>query len=193
MTTSGDKKDIAAVAVTGERSNEVDTTLVTVTDTSYEDEEEQPDGGAAAAAAAAVSDLHNIIASPIASTMAALFSSSSPGTGPASETSSPEPEEEGEPSTQQGRNQEQQHFQQNEQKRRRVFHNVGLETWLRAREEWRQRTVATLPPRPTPAEHAQLVRSLKRHSTLRTYELPRKMALSDLINVYQDIWDGTDL
>jgi hypothetical protein len=70
------------------------------------------------------------------------------------------------------------------------FRNCGLETWVRAREEWQQRTVETLPERPTPAEHAQLVRGLTKASTQRTYELPRRMALSDLISVYNDIWDG---
>lgn len=72
----------------------------------------------------------------------------------------------------------------------RRFHNCGLETWLRARKEWNRRTVETLPPKPTPAEYNQLVRGLVKHSTQRTYELPRKMALSDLIDVYTDIWDG---
>lgn len=72
----------------------------------------------------------------------------------------------------------------------RQFHNCGLETWLRTREEWNRRTVENLPPKPTPAEYNQLVRGLVKHSTQRTYELPRKMALSDLIDVYTDIWDG---
>ncbi|KAG7364436.1 hypothetical protein IV203_037638 [Nitzschia inconspicua] len=74
--------------------------------------------------------------------------------------------------------------------RRTKFHNCGLETWLRAREEWQQRTVETLPARSTPAEHVQLVKGLTKASTQRTYELPRPMALSDLISVYQDIWSG---
>lgn len=72
----------------------------------------------------------------------------------------------------------------------RRFHNCGLETWLRAREEWNRRTVEVLPPRPTPAEYNQLVKGLKKHSALRTYELPRRMVLSDLIDVYTDIWEG---
>ena len=71
------------------------------------------------------------------------------------------------------------------------FHNCGMETWLRARSEWNKRTVKDLPPRPTPAEYDQLVRGLKKHSTLRYYELPRQMALSDLIDVYTDIWEGS--
>lgn len=74
--------------------------------------------------------------------------------------------------------------------RQKRFHNVGLETWLRVREEWKQRTVESLPGRPTPAEHSQLVKGLARSSALRTYELPRRMVLSDLISVYNDIWEG---
>lgn len=72
----------------------------------------------------------------------------------------------------------------------RRFHNCGLETWLKVREEWNRRTVETLPPKPTPAEYNQLVRGLVKHIGERTYELPRKMALSDLVDVYNDIWDG---
>ena len=75
----------------------------------------------------------------------------------------------------------------------RRFHNRGLETWMKAREEWKKRTVETLPPKPTPAEYNQLVRGLIKHSAQRTYELPRKMALSDLIDVYNDIWEGQGL
>lgn len=70
------------------------------------------------------------------------------------------------------------------------FHNCGFETWTKSREEWKKRTVETLPPRPTPAEYNQLVKGLTRNSAVRTYELPRRMALSDLIDVYTDIWDG---
>ena len=72
----------------------------------------------------------------------------------------------------------------------KTFHNCGLETWEQTRKEWNRRTVDVLPPKPTPAEHNQLVRGLTKHSCQRTYELPRRMALSDLIDVYTDIWEG---
>jgi hypothetical protein len=65
-----------------------------------------------------------------------------------------------------------------------------LETWDKARKEWTQQTVETLPPKSTPVEYNQLVKGLSKASTQRTYELPRRMALSDLIDVYTDIWDG---
>jgi hypothetical protein len=72
----------------------------------------------------------------------------------------------------------------------RRFHNCGFATWTKSREEWIKRTVETPPPRPTPVEYNQLVRGLTRNSAVRTYELPRRMVLSDLIDVYTDIWDG---
>ena len=71
-----------------------------------------------------------------------------------------------------------------------TFHNCGLETWLHARKEWKRRTVEVLPPRPRPPDYNQLVRGLKRHSIVREYQLPRRMVLSDLIDVYTDIWAG---
>jgi hypothetical protein len=70
------------------------------------------------------------------------------------------------------------------------FHNCGLETWEKTRAEWNRKTVEMLPPRATPAEYNQLVKGLTKSTSLRTYELPRRMALSDLIDVYNDIWDG---
>lgn len=168
-------------------SSDVNTTMLTAADISYEGDERE--GEAEAGAEAPVSDFHAMITNPIASTMAAFFSSSTepssqPQARPSTDRSSEQRSQEHDP---------QSHQRTTTLTRTKRFHNVGLETWLRVREEWKQRTVVTLPPRPTPAEHAQLVRSLKRHSTLRTYELPRRMVLSDLIAVYQDIWDSGEL
>jgi len=72
----------------------------------------------------------------------------------------------------------------------RRFHNCGLETWLKAREEWTRRTVETPPSKPSPVEYNRLARGLVKHIGQRTYELPQRMALSDLVDVYNDIWDG---
>eukprot|EP00934_Nitzschia_sp_Nitz4_P002915 Nitzschia sp. Nitz4//scaffold96_size78090//38956//39588//NITZ4_005495-RA/size78090-augustus-gene-0.4-mRNA-1//1//CDS//3329560576//2905//frame0 len=69
------------------------------------------------------------------------------------------------------------------------FHNCGLQTWLQARKEWNKQTVETLPPKPSPGELSKLARGLKKHIGERKYELPRRMALSDLIDVYTVIWD----
>ena len=76
--------------------------------------------------------------------------------------------------------------------RHKKFHNCGYETWVRAREEWKQQTVDTIPERPALVERSQLVKGLKRATLQRTYELPRRVRLSDLIRVYHDIWDGDD-
>lgn len=76
--------------------------------------------------------------------------------------------------------------------RHKKFHNCGYETWVRAREEWKQQTVDTIPERPILVERSQLVKGLRKASSQRTYELPRRVALSDLIRVYRDIWDGDD-
>ena len=71
----------------------------------------------------------------------------------------------------------------------RRFHNCGLETWLKAREEWKRQTVETLPPKPAPAGYNELVRGLIKNISQRSFELPRNMALSDVVDVYSDIWD----
>jgi hypothetical protein len=70
------------------------------------------------------------------------------------------------------------------------FHNCGFETWVRSREEWKQRTVEDIPERPALVERAHLVKGLRKATTQRTYELPRNVGLSDLIHMYSDIWDG---
>lgn len=70
------------------------------------------------------------------------------------------------------------------------FHNCGFETWVRSREEWKQRTVEDIPERPALVERAQIVKGLRKATSQRTYELPRNVGLSDLIHMYSDIWDG---
>jgi len=72
------------------------------------------------------------------------------------------------------------------------FHNCGLETWHQTREEWKRRTVDTIPPKPTVREYNQLAKGLKKHMNQKSYQLPRRMALSDLIQVYNGIWGGDD-
>ena len=79
--------------------------------------------------------------------------------------------------------------------RQKKFHNCGFETWVRSREEWKVQRVETVLEKPNFAdgERSQIAKGLKKATSQRTYELPRYMALSDLINVYTDIWDGGDL
>ena len=70
------------------------------------------------------------------------------------------------------------------------FHNCGFETWNRAREEWKNQTVDSVPERPVLVDRAQIVKGLRKATSQRTYELPRNIALPDLIQMYDDIWDG---
>ena len=70
------------------------------------------------------------------------------------------------------------------------FHNCGYETWVRARQEWKQQTVDVVPERPPLVERSQITKGLRKAMSQRTYELPRNIALPDLINMYNDIWDG---
>jgi len=74
----------------------------------------------------------------------------------------------------------------------RKFHNCGLETWEQARKEWKKRTVDVIPPKPEPPKKHELAKGLAKASNVRTFELPRKMALPDLINTYQQVWNLPD-
>jgi len=76
--------------------------------------------------------------------------------------------------------------------RHKKFHNCGFEIWMHVRAVWRIQTVETIPKKLALTERSQLVKSLRKATSQRTYELPRRMALSDLIRVYNDIWDGDD-
>lgn len=73
---------------------------------------------------------------------------------------------------------------------KKKFHNCGYETWIRAREEWKQQTVEAIPERPELSDRSQIMKGLRRATSQRTYELPRNIALPDLIHMYSDIWDS---
>ena len=70
------------------------------------------------------------------------------------------------------------------------FHNCGHETWVAARQEWNQRTVENIPERPALTERSQIAKGLRKATSQRTHELPRNVALPDLIRIYNDIWEG---
>eukprot|EP00525_Craspedostauros_australis_P000475 CAMPEP_0198133330 /NCGR_PEP_ID=MMETSP1442-20131203/59509_1 /TAXON_ID= /ORGANISM="Craspedostauros australis, Strain CCMP3328" /LENGTH=216 /DNA_ID=CAMNT_0043794447 /DNA_START=828 /DNA_END=1478 /DNA_ORIENTATION=+ len=70
----------------------------------------------------------------------------------------------------------------------RHFHNCGFETWEKARMEWKKQTVDTIPQKPEPPRQHELAKGLAKASNSRTFELPRRMALPDLIRTYQEIW-----
>ena len=76
----------------------------------------------------------------------------------------------------------------------RKFHNCGYETWVRAREEWNKQSVKNVPPKPTlsSSQMQNLVKGLGKATAQRTHELPRRMALSDVIDAYTVIWQGDD-
>ena len=67
------------------------------------------------------------------------------------------------------------------------FNNVGLTTWEATRLEWRKQTVANLPSPPPPVNYDLLVSGLTQ--LVRTYELPGRMTLPDIIEVLNDIWE----
>jgi hypothetical protein len=86
----------------------------------------------------------------------------------------------------------------------RRFRNRGLETWVVARDAWRQPAscedvshrhdhhhapppVMTRSDPPSPAMRKKLVQKVARD---RQYTLPRQMPLSEIMSVYQEVWHG---
>jgi len=67
------------------------------------------------------------------------------------------------------------------------FHNCGLETWEAARKKWTTGTVKERPPHPPPVRYDEVVRGLTQ--VVRTYELPGRMTLPDIVDVFVDIWE----
>jgi len=67
------------------------------------------------------------------------------------------------------------------------FHNCGLSTWEEARKKWRAPTEIKRPPVPPPPPYDEVVQGLTQ--VTRTYELPHKSALPDIIKIFVDIWD----
>lgn len=67
------------------------------------------------------------------------------------------------------------------------FHNCGHTAWELARAEWRIQSVPERPPRPPPVRYEQVSRVLREGP--RNFELPGRMRLKDLVNVYTDVWE----
>uniref|UniRef100_A0A7S4SXZ0 DUF4050 domain-containing protein n=1 Tax=Ditylum brightwellii TaxID=49249 RepID=A0A7S4SXZ0_9STRA len=67
------------------------------------------------------------------------------------------------------------------------FHNCGFETWEAARKQWRAAKVKEKRPHPPPVRYDEVVRGLTQ--VVRTYELPDRMTLPDIIEVFVDIWE----
>lgn len=66
------------------------------------------------------------------------------------------------------------------------FFNVGLDHWQHNRDRWRVKTHEK-PPRPARVSIDSIVEDLT--SVRRTYELPGRMTLPDIVEVLVDIWD----
>lgn len=68
------------------------------------------------------------------------------------------------------------------------FRNVGLETWLQVREAWKQpvKEEIVLQPYPSAATRRELRRWLTNY---REYKLRRPMALGDMVEIYNEIWN----
>ena len=66
------------------------------------------------------------------------------------------------------------------------FTNHGLSTWNASREKWRKRTVPAKPP-PMPVDYEEVVKGLT--AVQRTFELPGKMRLEDVVRVFVEIWE----
>ena len=76
------------------------------------------------------------------------------------------------------------------------FHNCGLETWEKARAVWTARpedgSKIGASRNAQPVNQRELGKILSKASALRTYELPRKMALNDLVQSYVSVWNADD-
>jgi hypothetical protein len=68
----------------------------------------------------------------------------------------------------------------------RRFQNRGYDAWEKARTEWREPKATSFLSKPPPVKRAQVIRGIT--SGKRQYELPGRMTLTDMINVYADIW-----
>ncbi|KAG6613576.1 uncharacterized protein IUM83_04380 [Phytophthora cinnamomi] len=66
------------------------------------------------------------------------------------------------------------------------FFNVGLRTWQESRTTWLTAT-QTRPPRPPPVPAHLLFDGLS--SVRRTFDLPQRMRLGDVIELFAEIWD----
>ncbi|EEY69283.1 uncharacterized protein PITG_05500 [Phytophthora infestans T30-4] len=66
------------------------------------------------------------------------------------------------------------------------FFNVGLRTWQESRASWLMAT-QTRPPRPPPVPAHLLFDGLS--SVRRTFDLPQRMRLGDVIELFAEIWE----
>lgn len=68
-----------------------------------------------------------------------------------------------------------------------TFHNIGYQNWEASRAQWRQRTVDTTKIKKPPSVRTDtVIRGLSQLQ--RTYELPGRMTLKDVIGILNRIW-----
>ena len=76
------------------------------------------------------------------------------------------------------------------------FHNCGLETWEKARAVWTAKPEGgsniCAARNAQPVNQRELGKILSKASSLRTYELPRRIALNDLVQSYVSVWNADD-
>lgn len=70
------------------------------------------------------------------------------------------------------------------------FRNYGLDNWQRERSQWLTRTVKDMRPDPPPVPADEVIEGLTKEA--RTYDLPGPMKLSEVMTLYQDIWDAEE-
>lgn len=72
----------------------------------------------------------------------------------------------------------------------KVFQNRGYDAWEKARAEWRTPTASKRRKNPPPVRRDTVIRGVTNGK--RSYELPGRMTLSDMISVYHHIWSQQD-
>mmetsp|Transcript_2521 Transcript_2521/g.3564 ORF Transcript_2521/g.3564 Transcript_2521/m.3564 type:complete len:100 (+) Transcript_2521:475-774(+) len=68
-----------------------------------------------------------------------------------------------------------------------VFNNMGLDTWEKARSKWRTDRTKNKREKLPPVSYDEVIKGLSQ--VQRTFDLPGKMALSDIVDVFVDIWE----
>lgn len=71
------------------------------------------------------------------------------------------------------------------------FRNLGLETFLLVQQAWREPSLSAASTR-TPSPSFALRREMAKHMDRRRFDLPKKVPLSDLVQVYNQIWYGDE-
>eukprot|EP00550_Attheya_septentrionalis_P010311 CAMPEP_0198289204 /NCGR_PEP_ID=MMETSP1449-20131203/7479_1 /TAXON_ID=420275 /ORGANISM="Attheya septentrionalis, Strain CCMP2084" /LENGTH=158 /DNA_ID=CAMNT_0043987501 /DNA_START=336 /DNA_END=812 /DNA_ORIENTATION=+ len=74
------------------------------------------------------------------------------------------------------------------EEKKEVFHNRGFEAWEKSRAAWRKRTVLEKRPDPPSYNQSEIIKGLT--PVARSYELPGRVGLTELVGLFQYIWNG---